>query len=443
MQITKKLIIISLWNILSNAIAANPITDTIEQYLTNDTHIHGSILIAHNEKIIFNQGYDQADYINQQQNNIHRQFLAGSITKQFTAIAILKKLYLNALATTKDPQKAILLVKEHLLLPINNFISDDDELWQSNVPAWAGKITLHQLLSHQSGLSNYTEYKSFFTTLQQQTKINEAQVIKLIINNPLDFTPGTSYKYSNTNFFILGIILSKLCNSSYTNAIQDLIIKPLAMDDSDNIPSGKKYTSFKQKYPKLAKGYVYSIDNIDLLQELTTFEEMLYTQATGSIVTTLVDLHKWNLNLHILKNVIPAELLQLATTPHANISDNWDYGYGCFITTTPDNHLVLYHSGKISGFSSNLYFIPQYNLTIAWYQNAALKIADAIKIGKEISAEQTTNARNITEYLDKKYPNITIAQEKYNNFDNKIPVTSITSIIDNIIKSLSQNNHDS
>ncbi|MGH2498428.1 MAG: serine hydrolase domain-containing protein, partial [Ktedonobacteraceae bacterium] len=181
----------------------------IDAYLThlNATGVlSGSVLVAQNG-MLFAKGYGLADKDAGIANTPQTRFRIGSLTKQFTAMAILIL-----------QERGKLHVTDHLCL----YIADCPTDWQP--------ITIAHLLTHTSGIPDYTDLPDFAPTWTQPTTPEE--LISRFKNLPLEFTPGSRFRYSNSGFILLGYIIERVSGESYATFLQDNIFSPLKMKNS-------------------------------------------------------------------------------------------------------------------------------------------------------------------------------------------------------------------
>ena len=184
--------------------------EKIVQSYVADNQFMGSILIAQNGHVLLEKGYGFANLEWQIPNSPTTKFRLGSLTKQFTAAAILLLEERNQLNTTD---------------PVNKYLVDAP-------PAW-NNITIFHLLTHTSGIPNYTKFPDFvaMTTIAKTPE----QQIELFRNKPLEFQPGSSYEYCNSGYVLLGYLIEKISGLSYQDFIVKNIFKPLEM-----CPSGER-----------------------------------------------------------------------------------------------------------------------------------------------------------------------------------------------------------
>lgn len=267
---------------------------------------NGNVLIANNEGIIFQQSYGAADVATKRKNTAATRFNIYSITKPFTATVILQ------------------LVNEKLLSldePISRFFP--------SLPA-ADSITVRHLLTHSSGLFAYNNDFSMPVT-------SEAAMIGWLSEKPLDFPPGSQFRYNNTGYYLLGYIIEKLTGHSYEAAVRSRIFVPAGMSQSGfDLRTAARQTK--------ATGYTYIGSKTQEKAEVWDYKELF---SAGGIYSTARDLLRFQ---HALQNkkLLPDLSLKEAYTPHQK-----NYGYGWFIDSI-GGQLIVSHSGGATGFRTYL-----------------------------------------------------------------------------------------
>jgi CubicO group peptidase (beta-lactamase class C family) len=274
--------------------------------------LNGSVLITQKGKVLLDHSYGLRDVANNLPNDSATIFNVGSITKQFTAAVILKLQEQNKLNVSDK---------------INKYFSDFRN---------GDKISVEHLLTHTSGIFNYTDDKVFMQTLATKP-ITREKMMAVFKDKPLKFVPGSDWEYSNSNYILLGYIIEKVTNSTYEAVVQDLIFKPLKMES----------TGFDLKTldsPNQAKGYiVYSNQDSKESEEF----DPTVSYAAGAMYTTPRDLNKW-LNAIAAGQVISKASLNKAMTPYKN-----NYGFGNYIYTL-NGKTVIAHGGLTFGYTAYL-----------------------------------------------------------------------------------------
>src|SRR6476661_3956575 len=286
----------------------------------------GSVLVAQDGKVLLDKGYGFANLEWDIPNTPTTKFRLGSITKQFTAASIL-------------------LLAERGKLTLN----DPIKTYMPDAPAAWDKITVFNLLTHTSGIPNFTsqpEYKSL-----QLTEAPVAKSIATVRDKPLDFPPGEKMSYSNSGYLVLGYVIERLSGASYEKFVTDNIFTPLGMKDSG-------YDSNAAIIPRRAAGYAPSPAgpvNAD-------YVHMSIPHAAGALYSTTEDLLRWEQGLFGGK-VISAASLAKMTTPFKN-----DYAFGVIVQTA-HGRKVVQHGGGIDGFNTFLAYYPDDKLTVAVLAN--------------------------------------------------------------------------
>jgi len=296
-------------------------------FYVQDKEFMGTVLVAKNNDILLHQGYGLANIEWDIPNDTKTKFRLGSLTKQFTAVAIL-------------------LLEERGLLKTDDFITQH----LPNAPAAWKNIKLFHLLNHTHGIPNYTQFPEFREITY--CKKSPWEQVQLFINKSLDFEPGTQYCYNNTGYVLLGFLIEQLTGQSYARFIQDNIFKPLNMHDSG-------YDSFSEIIPHRASGYSKTPSN-----QLTNDEylDMSLPYAAGSLYSTTSDLLKWTQGL-FKYNLLSIDSVKKMITPFKE-----HYGFGVEIKDIHNNKTIM-HIGGINGFHSALFYSPLTETTIAVLSN--------------------------------------------------------------------------
>lgn len=299
---------------------------------------NGAVLIAQKDKVIFKKGYGCANYELDVANSSNTKFHIGSVTKQFTAAAI-------------------------LLLQEQGKLSVQDSLAQY-IPDYprGSQITLHHLLSHCSGIFNYMQ---LFNSgqLDPRQPITLDALIAIIKEKPLNFEPGKEYEYSNSNYLLLSFIIEKVSGKSYSQFMQEAILQPLQMHDScfDN-----HRTIIKNR----ASGYYHDFAHDNEVENVGYIDHASVGNGAGGLLSTVEDLFSWNRALYgnrLLKKE-SAALMTSSFTHYHNQFEEYDYGYGLCIGKLHGRN-VFFHGGCIQGFVSANYYFPESEILIILLSN--------------------------------------------------------------------------
>ncbi len=273
---------------------------------------NGTAFVSSKGQTILHKGYGYSNIDMKELNDTQTLFQIGSITKQFTTTIILKLFEMNKLKLT-----------DKLTKYFPGYPNGD-------------KITIHHLMSHTSGIFNYTNDVAFMTQHAHEPTI-EKVVVDLLKKRPLDFAPGTNWNYSNSGYMLLGYIIQKVTKKPYETVVRDYIFKPLQMTNSGfdfmhstNVHKAIGYSAISEESNSIAKLVDSSV-----------------SYAAGSIYTAPVDLYKWH------RAILQNKIIKRATIEKAFTVVKNKYGYGWMIDSL-DQKQITKHSGGIDGF--NAYF---------------------------------------------------------------------------------------
>jgi CubicO group peptidase (beta-lactamase class C family) len=315
------------------------VDELINAYMKMDKFT-GSILIAKDGKILVSKGYGMANRELDVINTPQTKFRLGSVTKQFTALAIMQ-LQERGLLNVNDP------IKKY----IPDYPSGD-------------KITIHHLLTHTSGIPNLTDFPDFTETMMIPSPVEKT--IERFKNKPLEFEPGEKFSYSNSGYVLLGYLIEKISGKSYESFLNENIFQPLNMT---NTGYDHNSTILKNR----ASGY--SLDKDELIN--APYIDMSLPIGGGALYSTVEDLYLWDRALYTEKLVSKASLEKMFT-PFKE-----DYGYGWTITELFKRKRIS-HSGGINGFSCNISRYVNDDACIIVLSN--FEYAPVGQIGKDLAA---------------------------------------------------------
>jgi CubicO group peptidase (beta-lactamase class C family) len=315
-------------SVFSAAGNAQDIETKVDDYIKahiKSGNFSGSILIAYGNEMLVCKGYGMANIEHGILNTPKTKFRIGSITKQFTAMAIMQ-LQQKGFLSTEDP--------------LTKFLPDYPD---------GDKITIHHLLTHTSGVVNFTSLPELedFKILKLPVK----RTIELFKNKPLDFEPGTSYRYSNSGYILLGYIIENVSKKSYAECLKENIFNPLNMKDSG-------YDSHSEIQKDRAAGYVLDRDGL----VNADYIDMSIPHGAGALYSTVEDLYRWDRALYTEKLVKNDSLKKIFTPFKEN------YGYGWLISKKFKRE-CFGHGGGIEGFKANISRYPESNTCIIVLSN--------------------------------------------------------------------------
>jgi len=302
--------------------------------------LNASVLIAERGTVLVDTGYGFADIEQSVRNTPDTRFRVASVTKQFTAMAI-----------------AMLAEEGKLALgdPISKYLD-------SLPPAWAG-ITIHHLLRHTSGISDYEEWFDGYNTQAYSDYMSQAHAPERILRDakarPLDHEPGTKFRYSNSAYIALGFIIERASGMPYAEFLRTRIHEPLGMalsgqDRSEEITPNRAQ-GYRLRPSSGARAYFNGLQRSDFLNAY--YQLMEPPQADAGLITTARDLYRWDQALYT-EVLVKRAMLDSIFTPGLG-----DYGYGWFVRSGPDG-VVHGHSGGLPGFTCYIMRIPESRRTI-------------------------------------------------------------------------------
>ncbi len=298
---------------MSAAAAAQDFASKADEYINayvKQNRFSGSVLVARGGKILLSKGYGMANYELDVANSPQTKFRLGSITKQFTATAIMQL-----------QEKGLLSVDD----PITKYFPDYKN---------AEGVTIHNLLSHTSGIFNYTNDKAYLQNMRQNYP--PEKIFATFKDRPLDFKPGEKWNYSNSGYVLLGMIIEKVSGMPYEKYLTENIFKPLGMSNT-----GYDHTETVLK--NRASGY-----NSNGSERVNAeFLDMSQPFSAGALYSTVEDLYKWDRSLYTEK-LLKKTSLEKMFTPVKN-----NYGYGWAIIEQ-NGHKLVGHGGGINGFATQI-----------------------------------------------------------------------------------------
>ena len=300
----------------------------------------GSILIAQNGKILVKKGYGMANYEHDIPNTSRTKFRIGSMGKQFTAAALLQL-----------QEKGLLEMDD----PLTKYIPDYPD---------GEKIILHHLVTHTSGIPNLTDFPEHRKTIMLPSPVEKT--ILRFKDKPLEFAPGEKFKYCNSGFLLLGLIIEKVSAKTYEEFIEENILHPLGMENSG-------YDHHSLIIKNRASGY-----NIRTGERVNSpYLDMSIPHAAGALYSTVEDLYLWDRALYTEKILKKTSLDKMFTPFKGN------YGYGWRIDTLFGRKRI-HHGGSIFGFQGHIARYVDDNTFIVFLCNQ--RPLNTKKISKDLAA---------------------------------------------------------
>lgn len=301
--------------------------DTLLTAYAQAQQFNGTVLVAQKGQILYQKGFGYKEAAQKQPVDVNTIFQTGSITKQITAAVIMQL-----------QQEGKLSVTDKLSKYFSGFTHGD-------------KITIEHLLTHTSGIYNYTN-DSLIAKEDPTQPRSQAQMLALFKSYPPDFEPGTHFNYSNSGYSLLGYIIEKVTQQPYEQVVRERILQPLHMTNSGfdftHLPSSVKATGY------------FGISGAKALPAPIVDSTVAY--AAGALYSTVNDLYKWERAIYTNKVLQPASW-KAVFTPHQR-----KYGYGWTIDSTHGRPSTA-HGGRTPGFTSYLLRFPQEELAVIVLDN--------------------------------------------------------------------------
>lgn len=288
----------------------------------------GVVIVVKDRQVIYRKGFGLADVANAVPMKGGEQHRIGSLTKQFTATAIL------------------LLEQDGKLA-----LSDRLSAYLPGYPAHGRDITIEHLLTHTAGLPNYTSKPGFRALLNKDLAVHE--VIDTFKDDPLEFAPGSKHAYSNSGYVLLGAVIEKVSGMSYAQFVERRIFSPLGMKDTAYDGHARGAAPRAVAHSTTPGGF-----------RLATHMSMTLPYAAGALVSTADDLARWNDAIVEGKLLKPANWQRAFTPSKLTHGESTGYGYGWRIDTL-QGRLRIWHGGGAPGHSAHALRLPEEKLFVA------------------------------------------------------------------------------
>jgi CubicO group peptidase (beta-lactamase class C family) len=315
-----------------DALGADEIDDLVQAQMKQQRIPGLSLAVVKEGKVILAKGYGFANVEHGVPAKPETVYQSGSVGKQFTATAVM------------------MLVEEGTLAlddRISKYLDDTPEAWKD--------ITVRHLLTHTSGIKTYGP-----RDLNFRQDYTEGELVKKAASFPLDFTPGEKWRYSNTGYVLLGVIIRKASGEFYGDLLRKRIFMPLGMETT-------RIINEEDIVPNRAAGYRLLRGQ---LKNQEWVSPSLNTTADGSLYLTILDLAKWDAGLYTEKLLKRASLEQMWTPVKTTDGKSHDYGFGWGVREVR-GHKVQEHGGAWQGFVSAIVRYPNDKLTVIVLTNLA------------------------------------------------------------------------
>jgi CubicO group peptidase (beta-lactamase class C family) len=314
--------------------SADKLVDGLYSQVNKNSNPGIALLIAKGGKIIYDKGYGYADLEHKVKITPQTKFRIGSITKQFIASGILKLQEEGKLSVTDK---------------LSKYFPDFPR---------AGEVSIHQLLTHTSGIHSFTNKETFLADVVKP--ITNEKLLDYFKNDEYDFNPGEQYQYDNSGYFLLGLIIEKITGGNYGDYLKKTFFDPIGMKNTGVYSTRIKLTNEALGYEKSGDSYKRALNwNMD------------WAGGAGSLYSTTEDLYKWNEAVFNNK-VLKPESMKAAFTPvvlnNGSMPPGIQYGYGWGLNEYRGVSSIG-HSGGLHGFISQLMRVPKDSLTVVMLTN--------------------------------------------------------------------------
>ena len=303
----------------------------------------GTVILEKDHQLLFRKSVGKASLEGPMSFVNRSVFAVGSLTKSFTAAALLKLQEEGKLKVTD---------------PLSTYL-----------PQFPGgeKITLHHLLTHTSGIGGLEDIEDFGNV--QRHALTLDQTLSLFMNKPAHFAPGSQFEYSNAGYLLLSKVVEVTSGQAFQTYVQSRILQPL----------GYRQTGFHRRtdiIPRLAAGYVFDGTN----HQKAPYVDPELPSGGGSLFSSAPELVNWIPDL-LFSKVLKPETVQQMITPHVPVGEGLGYGYGLEVGTQ-DGREVILHGGLISGYHALALYFPQEKLSLAILSN--VENAPVEELGKTL-----------------------------------------------------------
>jgi D-alanyl-D-alanine carboxypeptidase len=319
-----------------------------------------AVIVVKNNRVIFRRGYGLANLELKTPIKPEMVFRLASVTKQFTAVAV-------------------------MMLVERGRLSLDDDLTKFFPDFQTGgkKITIENLLTHTSGIKDYLDK---LWTERMREDFRPQKLIELVKNDGLEFEPGTKEAYSNTNYTLLGLIIEQLSGKSYGQFIEDNIFKPLGMKHSYFEELQEIIPNRVSGYARVKEGFVNA-----------AYFSVTQMYAAGGVCSSVDDLALWDAAVNSDKLLKASSIKRIFTPYKLKNGETSAYGYGWAVSQLQGRPIAS-HTGGVPGFTTYVLHMPEDHLYVAILSNdrtaevqpeyVAQRIA-AIAIGKPLKTVKT------------------------------------------------------
>ena len=291
-----------------------------------------TVAVVRGGDTLVHEGYGMADAAHRRAAGPQTVYRVGSVTKQFTAAAILQ-----------------LVEQQRLAL--------DDTLgaFLPHYPQW-GRVTVRQLLNHTSGIPSYTASARWRARVADH--LAPDSVLAFVASDTFDFAPGTRYRYNNTGYFLLGRILERVTGTPYDRYVAERFFRPLGMRSASYCPDSPADSTHAAGYDKRGPSETAPASALS----------MTSPYAAGALCMSTGDFLRWQTALTSGRVVRPATFARMARSDTLADGKPTNYGWGLAPGRIED-HRTIEHGGDIHGFSVQQLWLPDDSLRVVVFAN--------------------------------------------------------------------------
>ncbi|MEM9808794.1 MAG: serine hydrolase [Cyanobacteria bacterium P01_D01_bin.56] len=306
----------------------------LQAHYETERFMGAAAVVAQPDEIIFINGYGMANLEHQVPNARSTKFRIGSITKQFTAAAILQL-----------QDQGLLDVQA----PVATYLPDYPN---------GDRITIHQLLTHTAGIPNLTSFPDYLEWMKQPTTLEN--LIARFQDLPLEFEPGAQYRYSNSGYILLTQVIEVISGQSYADYLQTHLFIPLGLENTG-------YEAPLAVVEGLASGYQFTGEDYQRAEHIN----MAVPAGAGGLYSTLEDLIHWHqflITANRPSGILSDAAIAAMKTPYIPMGEDapgLSYGYGLIMGAQG----FIFHGGGINGFVTYLGSLPDEGVTVAVLSN--------------------------------------------------------------------------
>ena len=342
--------------------AVNAKLDRLLDAFEHNERFSGAVLVARRGRVTYRSARGHSDRGAKRANTPDTVFRVGSLSKQIVSAAVMQLVEGKKVSLAAP-------VAEHL-------------------PLFAGSpelkaITVRQLLTHTSGLADYTKVKGFWDDAGRA--ISPRACLRSIIDQKLHFEPGSRFEYSNTNYLALGMIVERVSGETLAAYLRRRVFTPCKMS----------HTGFSAEAAEIAKGYEYGTDREGTLIVAPKVHPSRY-YAAGGLCSTVDDLHRFHRCLHGSR-LLGSRSVEMMFRDPVDTGRGFKYGFG-WIVQNADGEEVRWHTGSLPGYSARWTYYPGRDLLIvllANFKHAPISRPPRSRLADDVAAVLTDRGYSV------------------------------------------------